>query len=339
MLYFFDIYIFNIQFEILNNKYLLFFTIYLNSIFLTTLMYFELIFWVGQNLCQQQFTTTHRRPHYTTIACNWKTCKTSCFVSRTLVHISQFLIPFSCELLHVPETLLLLFWVQCLSCRYASPWCEYQVLPLLSVKPISHASLPLVAGTLFYFLLRIFSSTTVGTSPCQSIDERWRGNKSISCRGQRIYETIWTLNKSYTLPQYHKVRIRIHTLEVTPPGPISAISLPHVNCTRTVTRALRSLMPRNGNSGSSFGWPVGFGPDGCGCGFNYTHVGLTQTRPTSSQVWARVLVVTHRWTQHPNDLWWTGDGEPRSGQQPSPCEYVTWSPRVFRCKMVPPTKP
>jgi hypothetical protein len=44
MVHFFDMYIFNIQFEILNTEYLLFFTIYLNSIFLTTLMYFELIF-------------------------------------------------------------------------------------------------------------------------------------------------------------------------------------------------------------------------------------------------------------------------------------------------------
>jgi hypothetical protein len=194
-----------------------------------------------------------------------------------------------------------------------------------------------------YSLLLSVTDIFVCHSGDFSMSIHWRNvqgwNKSISCRGQRIYETIWTLNKSYTLPQYHKVQIRIHTLEVTPPGPISAISLPHVNCTWTVTRALRSLMPRNGNSGSSFEWPAGFGPDGCGCGFNYTHVGLTQTWPTSSQVWERVLVVTHRWTRHLNDLWWTGDGEPSSGQQPSPCEYVTWSLRVFRRKVVPPTKP
>jgi hypothetical protein len=33
----------------------------------------------------------------------------------------------------------------------------------------SHASLPLVLGTPFYFLLRVFSSVTTGASPYQSI--------------------------------------------------------------------------------------------------------------------------------------------------------------------------
>jgi hypothetical protein len=42
------------RYSIFNLKYWMFIiiTIYLNSIFLTTLKYFELIFWVGENLCQ-----------------------------------------------------------------------------------------------------------------------------------------------------------------------------------------------------------------------------------------------------------------------------------------------
>jgi hypothetical protein len=69
-------------------------------------------------------------------------------------------------------------------------------------------------------------------------------NKWISRRGQRIYGTIWNLNKIKKLPLYHKVWVCIETLEVTPPGTVTTIPLPHVNCTRTVTHALRSLIPR-----------------------------------------------------------------------------------------------
>jgi hypothetical protein len=43
---------------------------------------------------------------------------------------------------------------------------------------------------------------------------------------------------------YQKVRVRIGTLEVTPTDPVAAIPCPHVNCTRTMTRALRPVIPR-----------------------------------------------------------------------------------------------
>jgi hypothetical protein len=46
---------------------------------------------------------------------------------------------------------------------------------------------------------------------------------------------------------YHhtiKVRVCIGTLKVTSFGPFSAIIFPHINYTRTVTRALWPLMPR-----------------------------------------------------------------------------------------------
>jgi hypothetical protein len=69
-------------------------------------------------------------------------------------------------------------------------------------------------------------------------------NKWISRRGQRIYRIVWNLNRRNKLPPYHKVWIRIGTLEVTPPDPVTVIPLPHIYCTRTMTRALRSLMPR-----------------------------------------------------------------------------------------------
>jgi hypothetical protein len=50
--------------------------------------------------------------------------------------------------------------------------------------------------------------------------------------------------KTKKLPPYHKVWVRIDTLEVAPPEPVAVITLPHVNCTRTVTRTLRPLIPR-----------------------------------------------------------------------------------------------
>jgi hypothetical protein len=49
--------------------------------------------------------------------------------------------------------------------------------------------------------------------------------------------------KTNKLPPYHKVRVHIDTLEVMPPSPVDAIPLPHVNYTRTMTRALRPLIP------------------------------------------------------------------------------------------------
>jgi hypothetical protein len=56
---------------------------------------------------------------------------------------------------------------------------------------------------------------------------------------------VSNLNKNTKkLPPYHKVRVRIGTLEVIPPGSVAAIPLSHVNCTRTVTRALRPLILR-----------------------------------------------------------------------------------------------
>jgi hypothetical protein len=69
-------------------------------------------------------------------------------------------------------------------------------------------------------------------------------NKWISRRGQRIYGTVWNLNKNKKLPPYHKARVCIDTLKVTPPSPVSAISLPQVNCIRTMACALRPLIPR-----------------------------------------------------------------------------------------------
>jgi hypothetical protein len=59
-----------------------------------------------------------------------------------------------------------------------------------------------------------------------------------------MYETVRNLKRTKKLPPYHKVRVRIGTLEVMPPNLVRVIPLPHVNCTWTVTRALRPLIPR-----------------------------------------------------------------------------------------------
>jgi hypothetical protein len=58
------------------------------------------------------------------------------------------------------------------------------------------------------------------------------------------------------LPPYHKVQVRIGTLEVTPPGPVAVIPFSHVNYTRTMTRALRPLIPRWKEA--TFPPPIGF---------------------------------------------------------------------------------
>jgi hypothetical protein len=50
--------------------------------------------------------------------------------------------------------------------------------------------------------------------------------------------------KTKKLPPYHKVQVRIGTLEVTPLGPVAVIPFPYVNCTRTTSLALRPLIPR-----------------------------------------------------------------------------------------------
>jgi hypothetical protein len=44
------------------------------------------------------------------------------------------------------------------------------------------------------------------------------------------------------LPPYHKVWVRIGTLEVMFPGPVTAIPCPHVNYTRMTTHALRPVI-------------------------------------------------------------------------------------------------
>jgi hypothetical protein len=50
------------------------------------------------------------------------------------------------------------------------------------------------------------------------------------------------MTKSKRLP-YHKIRISIGTLEVTPPHLVGAIKLPHINYTRMSTFAFWALMP------------------------------------------------------------------------------------------------
>jgi hypothetical protein len=55
---------------------------------------------------------------------------------------------------------------------------------------------------------------------------------------------MYEFKKTNKLPPYHKVWVRIGTLEVTPPSQIAVIPLPHVNCTWTATRALSPLIPK-----------------------------------------------------------------------------------------------
>jgi hypothetical protein len=75
---------------------------------------------------------------------------------------------------------------------------------------------------------------------CQSIHEKCMTKTNIDIKVSKYREV--NLYKSKKL-SYHKIWVKIDTLEVTPPCPVSVIKLSHINYTRMVALAFRVLIP------------------------------------------------------------------------------------------------